>query len=333
MELAWNRLGQSGMEVKPGRAMRTLAELLRKSDLDPFALFDVALVMLIRQFMVDHALITRLSNGKLDTFWWVDAGSGAHPPIELHQSLKLCERVLREPEGSLALGTVYPSEGGPWLRAFAGVVLREGGQSVGTLSVIHSKPYAFHNEDVDFLRSVAGLLGRALEIENLKYQLQVAKDSLALSSAVVQDSSLESPFSGLPNTRFLDVWIQNHMPHARRQKEVLCLTLWENTETTSDNAATQRVVKMLRGGDLAVEIGKGRFLLLLPQTPQEGAQILLEKIHGELGKPPMGATLWMADRDDLMLRGAMGRAEHARQEAIREGGGIHWKLATQVSLE
>lgn len=330
MKFGSDRTLNQGLDLKPGRAMRVLGELLRKQDLDPFALFDVALEMLIRQFMVDHALITRLSLGKLDTFWWVDAGSGVREPIELQQSLHLCERVLQEPDGCLALGTVYASEGGPWLRAFAGVVLREGGQSVGTLAVIHSQPYAFHQEDLDFIRSVAGLLGRALEIENLKYQLQVAKDSLALSAAVVQDSALESPVTGLPNGRFLDIWMKNHMPHARRQKEILCLALWEAGSASPTAKTLQKIATSLRGDDLLAELGPGRFLLLLPQTHQDGAQVLLDRIHGELGKPPMGATLWLPDRDDLMLRGALGRSEQARQEALRLGGGIHWKLATQL---
>jgi GGDEF domain-containing protein len=226
---------------------------------------------------------------------------------------------------------VYPSEGGPWLQAFAGVVLREGRQSVGTLAVIHSKPYAFHDEDLDFIRAVAGLLGRALEIENLKYQLQVAKDSLALSTAVVQDSALESPVTGLPNGRFLDIWMQNHMPHARRQKETLCLALWEGGSVPTQTL--QGIAKSLRSDDHMVELGRGRFLLLLPQTPQEGAKILLSRIHWELGKPALGATIWLSDRDDLMLRAAMARAEQARQEALLDASGICWKLATQLALD
>ncbi len=332
MEFGRSGSTNPGVEIKPGRAMRALGELLRMQDLDPFTLFDVALEMLVRQFLVDHALITRLSQGKLDTFWWVDAGRGAREPIELHQSLNLCERVLKDPSGSLALGTVYSSEGGPWLRAFAGVVLQEGKQRVGTLAVINSQPYAFHEEDLGFMRSVAGLLGRALEIENLKYELQVARESLALSAAVVQDSALESPITGLPNGRYLDVWTKNHMPHARRQKEILCMALWEDVSKEPRIRMLLNVAKGLRSDDLLVELGSHRYLLLLPQTPQEGANQLLERIHNELGQPSMGATIWLSDRDDLQLRGAMGRSEQARQEALREGG-IRWKLATQLGLD
>lgn len=69
MVFAQNRAGKPALEVKPGRAMRALGELLRNQDPDPFTLFDASLELLVRQFMVDHAVITRLSQGKLDTFW------------------------------------------------------------------------------------------------------------------------------------------------------------------------------------------------------------------------------------------------------------------------
>jgi GGDEF domain-containing protein len=308
---------------------------LRKQDLDPFALFDAALGLLIRQFQFDHALIARLSDDHLDTFWWVAAGTGAKEPVEVQQGLRLCERVLREPEGCLALGTVFPTEGGPWLQAFAGAVLREGGRSIGTLAILHSQPYAFCDGDIEFIKSVAGLLGRALEIENLRYQLQVAQDTLALSTAVAQDSTLESHLTGLPNGRFLEVWMKGHLHHARRQKETLALALWEWTGPVPSPERIRTVAHSLRGDDLMVELSPSRCLLLLPHTLEPGAQNLLDRIRPELDNPPTGATLWLPDRDDLLLNAAMRRAEQARKQALLEGGegGVHWKFATLVTLD
>lgn len=327
-----NRLQKPALDIKPGRAMRALGELLRNDGLEPFALFDACLELLIRQFMADHALITRVSEGKLDTFWWVQAGNGAQEPTAVHQSLRLCERVLEEAEGNLVLGSVSRAEGGSWLRAFAGVVLREGGHPVGTLAVLHSQPFVFSPEDLDFIRSVAGLLGRGMEIENLKFQLEVARESLALSSAVVQDSALETATTGLPNGRFLEIWMKGHMHRARRQKEVLSLAIWEGAHA---GETLRALAQSLRGDDLMVELSRGRFLLLLPQTQQEGAEIILNRILQELGNPPMGATLWLPGKDDLLMRTAQRRAELARQESARNpgGSGLLWKLPTLVSLE
>lgn len=321
--------------VRPGRALHALGELLRRQDLDPFALFDAALGLLIRQFQFDHAVITRLSEDRLDTFWWVAAGTGAKEPVEVQQGLRLCERVLNEPDGCLSLGTVFPGEGGPWLQAFAGAVLREGGRSIGTLAILHSHPYAFCDGDLDFIKSVAGLLGRALEIENLRYQLQVAQDTLALSTAVAQDSTLESPVTGLPNGRFLEVWMKGHLHHARRQKETLTVAIGEWVGQIPSPDQIRTVAHTLRGDDLMVELSPRRFLLVLPQTLEEGARILLDRVRLELGNPHIGATLWLPDRDDLMLNAAMRRAEQARQEAHKEGEtrGIRWKFATLVTLE
>lgn len=330
--MAIERPARPKLDIKPGRAMRALGELLRNDSPDPFSLFDASLELLIRQFTVDHALITRLTGGQLDTFWWVQAGNGAQEPIAVHQSLRLCERVLSEPEGSLVLGTVSRSEGGTWLRAFAGVVLREGGKPIGTLAVLHGQPFVFSGEDLDFIKSVAGHLGQALEIENLKFKLGVAQESLALSSAVVQDSALETETTGLPNARFLDIWMKGHMHRARRQKEVLSLAAWEGN---FPREALLGLAQGLRGDDLLVEVAHGRFLLLLPQTPMEGAQIILDRVLRELGHPAMGATLWQPDKDDLLLHAGQRRAELARQEAAREGraAGVKWKLPTLVTLE
>jgi len=333
MEFERSRSRKPVVDMRPGRAMQALGELLRKPDLAPFALFDAALELLIRQFLVDHAFITRISEGRLDTFWWVAAGSGAKAPVEVQRSLRLCERVLKEQEGHLVLGSVFEKEGGPGIQAFAGVVLREGGRSIGTLAVLNNQPFAFRAEDVEFLESVAGLLERALEIENLRYQLQVAQDALALTTAVAQDSSLEGPGTGLPNSRFLDVWMKGHMHHARRHKETLCVALWEWSRKAPGADAIRKIAQGLRGGDLMVELAPKRVLLLLPQTPREGAQGLLERIAGELGNPPMGATQWLPDRDDLMLGAAMRRAEQARQEAVLARGGITWKQPTEVRLD
>jgi hypothetical protein len=320
-------------EVRPGRALQSLGALLRKPDLDPFALFDAALELLIRQFLVDHAMIARLTEGRLDTFWWVAAGSGAKEPVEIQQGLHLCERVLQEPGGGLALGSVFPSEGGPWLQAFAGTVLREGGHAIGTLAILHSQPYVFCDGDMDFIRSVAGLLSRALEIENLRYKLQVAQDALALSNAVAQDSSLEGEVLGLPSARFLDVWMKGHLPHARRQKETLAVIVWEWPGKIPRAASIQKVAARLRGDDLMVELAPRRYLLLLPQTPEEGATLLLERLAPDLDNPAMGATIWLPDKDDLQLNAALRRAEQARLEALAEGASLRWKAPTLVHFD
>ncbi|MFN8010581.1 MAG: GAF domain-containing protein [Holophagaceae bacterium] len=327
------------MEPRGGRALHALAGLLRREDLDPFALFDAALELLVRHFQVDHALITRLQEGQLDTFWWAHAGTGAKPPMELHQGLNLCARVLQEPDGRLALGDVFRSEGGPWLRAFAGVALREGTRPVGTLALLHSRPFVFTAEDLDFLRSVAGVVGRAMEVENLKYELQVARDALALSSAVVEDSALESQATGLPNRRYLEVWMKGHLHHARRNKGMLAVATWAPPSQGPRRGAVLRAAaafaQSLRGEDLVVELAPDRLLLLLPQTAQEGAEHVLQRAWKALGRPAVGATLWLADRDDLMMQAALRRAEQARAEAARQypAGGIVWRLPTLVALD
>jgi hypothetical protein len=162
---------------------------------------------------------------------------------------------------------------------------------------------------------------------------------LALTSAVVEDSALESPLTGLPNRRFLEVWMKGHLHHARRNKEVLALGLWEAPAASPRQEAQRRSLadfaRALRGEDLLVEAASDRVLLLLPQTGQEGLETLVHRVWKDLGRPPVGATLWLADRDDLRMQAALRRAELARQDALRlrPRTGICWRLPGRVALD
>ena len=52
-------------------------------------------------------------------------------------------------------------------------------------------------------------------------------------------------------------------------------------------------------------------MLLLPHTPRNGAQILLDRIREKIGAIPMGATMWEPETDDLETKDASARIERA----------------------
>ena len=56
------------------------------------------------------------------------------------------------------------------------------------------------------LDAVAGFMGRVVEIEDLKLSLHRLEESLAITRAVMEDSSIRDAETDLPNLRYLEVW-------------------------------------------------------------------------------------------------------------------------------
>jgi len=157
----------------------------------------------------------------------------------------------------------------------------------------------------------ANLFSKTLEVENLKHELRVTRDALDLTSAVVEDSALESSATRLPTRPYLDIWLKANLYLARRRGEAMAVAQFQLELSPDRRRRLKEVAEALRGEDLLVDLGHQAFLLLLPRTPQEGAQILLDRIRQRLGAVPMGATLWnplhRTDRDDLALKKASHR--------------------------
>ncbi len=270
---------------------------------DPTQFFDHGLALLVQQLGVDRAVMARITDLGWEAFWWATAeGTGADAAV--HQpAVTFCPQVLEHPQRTLVIkdASVDPA----WrdheahrtlgLRGFIGAPLVMSDRFLGVLSASSSRPKAWTRAEVAMVKALANLFSKTLEVENLKHELRVTRDALDLTSAVVEDSALESSATRLPTRPYLDIWLKE-------------------------------VAEALRGEDLLVDLGHQAFLLLLPRTPQEGAQILLDRIRQRLGAVPMGATLWnplhRTDRDDLALKKASHRVALAlgrSQELFRNG--------------
>ncbi|MBK9795483.1 MAG: GAF domain-containing protein [Holophagaceae bacterium] len=140
----------------------------------------------------------------------------AHPDRSLTIKDAAAEARWRKSPGFLDLG----------IRAYAGVALKVGDQPHGTICVQHHAPRAFTRAELALLKTMGHLMSRALESENLKRELQSALDALELSSAIVEDSALLCRRSGLPNRRYLDIWLRSSLFMARRRREPMALALW-----------------------------------------------------------------------------------------------------------
>ena len=322
--------------------LHALGELVDRAFPDPTQLFDHGLALLVQHLGVDCAVMSRLTELGWEAFWW-STGEGVRPDQAIHEpALTFCPHVLEHPGRTLMIrdastdpawkGHVATLELG--VKAYLGASLDPAGRIRGVLSVISGRPKAFSRAEIAMVKALANLFGKTLEVEQLKHELRVTRDALDLTTAVVEDCALEAPASRLPNPHYLDIWLRANLFLARRRCEAMAVVRWRMPLNREAKCALQEIADALRGEDLLVDLGREDFLLLLPRTVQEGAQILLDRIRLRLGGLPMGATLWSpihkADRDDLMLRNALQRAAQALQRSrVRVQGGraeIVWDL-------
>lgn len=316
----------------PAGSMSALADLLQDSHTDPVRLFERGLALLVDVLGVDRALLTRVTGFGYEVFWWAVAPRASMTGIFEAPEKGFCPFVLAHPERLLA---VRDSAAEPrWrktpahlelgIRSYAGSALKIDGKAIGTLCVQHHAPRTFTRAELSLLRAMAHLMSRTLETENLKQELRAALDALELSSAVVEDSALLSRRSGLPNRRYLEIWLRASLFMARRRKEPMTIALWSQPMTTGTKGRLAACAGHLRGEDLLVELSVDQYLLLMPHTTNSGAEVLLARLRETIGSFPTGATLWLPDGKDMTMKSALRRVAKAFTEANREGSALVW---------
>jgi GGDEF domain-containing protein len=312
--------------------LSALADLLSDTRTDAARLFEHGLVLLVKAFDVDQALLTRVTHLGHEVVWWASAPQTPLTRIFEAPDKGFCPFVMANPDRTLTIkdaatqrrwrkSTGYLELG---IRAYAGVALKVGDRAHGTLCVQHHAPHAFTRAELALLKTMGHLLARTLESENLKQELNAALYALELSSAVVEDSALQSARSGLPNRRYLDIWLRSALFMARRRRETMTLALWSQPMVAGTKGRLAAVAGRLRGEDLLVELSADQYLLLLPHTAESGAEVLLARLHDLLGTHPTGATLWLPDGKDMTMKSALRRVAKAFTEANREGTSLFW---------
>ncbi len=306
--------------------LNALSSILEKASSDATQLFDHCLNLLVKQLKVDRAIMVRLGDLGLETFWWAESKhSGLASSLHIPDR-SFCTLAMEHPNRSLVIRNAGADS--QWINetgftelgicSYIGSVLREGGRPIGVLSVQHSKPNDFSRSSIALVNAVANLLSRTLEVEALKHELRLTRDSLDLTSAVVEDSALQSATSGLPNQRYLEVWLRANLFMARRRGEPMAVVLWHWPESPRRRKVLNDISSSLRGEDLLVDVSHDRFLLLLPYTPQSGAEILIDRIREAMGEIAMGGTFWETELDDVQLHMAQRRCEMALKESLKK---------------
>jgi GGDEF domain-containing protein len=309
-------------------------------------LYDQGLNLLVRQLRADRAMVASRTDRGLENLWCAggepDGPGGA--PFPFDPNLNFCPQVMREPVSTLVIGDAGAdpawAEHSAWrtlgIRAYVGAPLRVSGRTMGVLSVQSLAAHAWQAPEVALVNVMAALFARSMEVEALKIELAQARDALDLTAAVMQDHALESPRTGLPTRRFLDVWCRTSLPLARRRSEIIAVATWIQPPTPDRDQLMERLAGTLRGVDLLVDLGRNRFLLVLPRTLQAGAEVVLGRLCKTLGIGELGATLWnpllKPDRDAATLQPAIRRAllaDPGSMERCARGaddGGVVWTL-------
>lgn len=325
-----------------GDHLTALGDFVERAFPDPAQLFDHGLNLLVQQLHVDRAIMIRVTKLGYEAFWWATAaGAGLDETIQ-EPALNFCPKVLQNPARTLVIKDALTDKALQGhsafrklgVRAYIGVPLRQSNKAIGVLSVQSARPMAFTRAEIAVVNAMANVFSKTLEIENLKHELHMTREALDLTSAVVEDSALETVRTRLPNRHYLDIWLKANLYLARRRAEPMSIARWVLAVHAGNRSVLKEVADALRGEDLLVDLGQDEFLLLLPRTGILGAEILLERIRARLGPIPMGATLWhplhKLDRDDLAIRHATQRAVEALQRSLKRSGGgmgdLVWEL-------
>jgi GGDEF domain-containing protein len=299
-------------------AIQTLLQVTSRED--PLFLAH-GLELLVQHLRADQAFLVIQDGPVFRTQWWLPERSGEPAPVPVPS---LSAWLVENPHRTLLLRNI-PKDG-RWkedpglkalgLHAVAGTTLQVGGVLKGMVFLHYSESHEFTRAELAILGAVTSYLGRILEIENLKTALRDLENSLAITRAVVEDSSIQDLATDLPNLRYLEIWMKANLVAAAREPDVMTVAMWSlDLAQTEDVKRVREVADRIRGGDLLVSMGHGQFLLVLQRTPKGLGQVFLTRLRQKLGPLPMGATVWVPGSDDVRLESARKRLEVALGES------------------
>ena len=298
---------------------------------DPFVLAR-SLEMLVNHLGASQATLVMVSGGLAETRWWHPELEDEEPPAAIPS---FCEWLVAHPERTLV---VRDMANGPHARhldgsqtlpyqAALGCALRQGEGVKALLFVFFDQPRSFPRAEFALLEAVAGFMGRVVEIEDLKQSLNRLEDALAITRAVMEDSSTRDAETDLPNLRYLEIWQKAMLGSDQRPESMVVAECHVKIQNKKDVARLLKAAEGVRAGDLVVRVAQGRFLIIFRHTPRSVAHILLLRFRMQLEGAPMGATLWVPGPDRQGLESCQPCLEAALAESrTMEQPALVWNL-------
>ncbi len=135
--------------------------------------------------------------------------------------------------------------------------------------------------------------GRSLQEELAKTNADLF--NLRTEFRRVRQESMIDPLTGVQNRRAFDISLLAALDHAKASNEALCLLLvdidhFKKVNDTFGHVVGDAVLKqvanaindVVRGGDVLARYGGEEFVVLLPETPMEGAERVADNICNQV---------------------------------------------------
>ena len=286
---------------------------------DPFFL-SKSMELLVDHLGASQATLAMVSGGKVEARWWYPEQEGEEPPVAIPS---FCEWLLANPERTLVVRDMATGPHASDLahpesllhRAALGRALRQKDAVKALLFVFFDQTRTFPRAEFALMEAVAGLIGQVMEIEDLKQSLTRLEDALAITRAVMEDSSVRDPETGLPNLRYLEIWQKAMLGSEHRPERLVVAECRVAVRDREDVARTLKAAEGVRAGDLVLRVDPERFLIIFQHTPRSVAHILLLRLRIQLGGAPMGATLWVPGLEGQGLASCQPRLDAALAES------------------
>jgi diguanylate cyclase (GGDEF)-like protein len=195
------------------------------------------------------------------------------------------------------------------------VPIKMGGEVLGVLNASHPQTDYFEPWQLQTLTLFGNCLGQILHnhhlIYNLEHQvegrthdLRLALEESELLKSRYQQLSTEDELTGLRNRRYFFQEAEAMVSRAMRYGYVSSLMLldvdyFKQINDQWGHAAGDQVLCLIaaalaqeaRGGDLVARVGGEEFVIILPETGLEGADLMAQRIQERLGQLDLGGSI------------------------------------------
>ena len=304
---------------------------------DPFFL-SRSLELLAEHLHTSQTTLVMMAGAVAETRWWYPERPDEEPPPAV---ASFCQWLLEHPDRTLV---VRDMETGPHLeglagqalphRAALGCALRQGEAVKALLFAFFDQPQTFSRAQFALVEAVSGFISRVMEIEDLKQSLHRLEDALAITQAVMEDSTTRDAETDLPNLRYLEIWEKTMLASEHCPESLVVAECSLVSRSRKEASRIKLAAEGIRAGDLVVRGAGGRLLVIFRHTPRSIAHVLLLRMRTQLGSIPMGVTLWVPGAERQGLESCQERLKLALEESrAMVQPGLVWQLPEGIAPE